>query len=45
MLSNFEPELKNMNLKSNELHDLMEQTCKANVALVNSFFVEKFDAY
>ena len=34
-----------MNLKGDELHDLMEQTSKANVALVNSFFVEKFDAY
>jgi len=34
-----------MNLPSDEYHDLMEKTSKANVAIVNSFFVEKFEAY
>ena len=45
ILSNLEPRLKNTNLTSNELHDLMEKTANANVAIVNSFFVEKFEAY
>ena len=45
ILSNYEPRLKDPNLTSKEQHDLMEKTANANVAIVNSFFVEKFDAY
>ena len=44
ILSNYEPRLKDPNLSSKEQHDLMEKTANANVAIVNSFFVEKFDA-
>ena len=32
-----------MNLKGDEYRDLMEETCRKNVAIVNSFFVEKFE--
>ena len=45
ILGNIEPRLKNTNLSSNEYHDLMEKTANANVAIVNSFFVEKFEVY
>ena len=44
VLANIEPRLKNANLSSDEYHKLMEKTSKAKVAIVNSFFVEKFDA-
>ena len=43
ILVNYEPKLKNINLSSKEYHDLMEKTANANVAIVNSFFVEKFE--
>jgi len=43
ILSTYEPKLKNQNLPSEEYRDLMEKTCRKNVAIVNSFFVEKFD--
>ena len=44
VLANIEPRLKNANLSSDEYHKLMEETSKANVAIVNSFFLEKFEA-
>ena len=45
ILSNYEPKLKNANLDSKTYHDLMEKTANQQVAIVNSFFVEKFKLY
>ena len=45
ILANFEPKLLNENLNQKDLHDLMKKASNENVAIVNSFFVEKFEAY
>ena len=45
ILSNYEPELKNANLPKKLYLKLMKDTSNKHVAIVNAFFVQKFELY